>query len=195
VPVIYVYTPSQDPADHAITPDNVAGGRLAAEHLLTLGRTRVAHLTGPHHQRAAMDRALGISQALEAAGTQLAYVTADGDWTERWGRSACAVLLDHGPPFDALLCDSDQIARGALDALRERGVRVPDDVAVIGFDNWDLIVEGTYPMLTSIDMNLGELGRLAAERLAAAINGTPLTPGVEILPCRLAVRGSTAKAI
>ena len=91
--------------------------------------------------------------------------------------------------------NSDQIARGALDALKERTIAVPRDVAVMGFDNWDVIVEGTHPMLTSVDMNLEGLGRLAAQRLFEAIDGGTLGSGVEYQPCRLAVRGSTTPDI
>ena len=195
VPVIYVYTPSQDPRDLSLTPDNVAGGRMAIEHLLASGRRHIAHLTGPGHERAAADRTRGIAQVLAESGTQLMFETAYGEWTERWGRSSCAMMLEQGTKVDAILCDSDQIARGALDALRERGIRVPDDVAVIGFDNWDIIVEGTHPPLTSIDMNLGLLGRHAAERLFHAIGGAPLASGIELSDCRLVVRGSTALTI
>lgn len=104
----------------------------------------VAHITGPQTEQASVDRAEGIRQALEARGVSLIYATSYGEWTERWGRSACAMLLDQGKSVDAILCDSDQIARGALDALRERGISVPGDIAIMGFDNWDVIVDGTH---------------------------------------------------
>lgn len=195
VPVVYVYTPSRDPRDLSITPDNVVGGRLATEHLLATGRKRIAHLTGPRTERAAADRAIGIGQVLAETGTSLVFETSYGEWSERWGRSSCAMMLDQGIAVDAILCDSDQIARGALDALRERSIRVPEDVAVVGFDNWDVIVEGTHPALTSIDMNLELLGRSAAEKLFAAIGGKPLAQGIELVDCRLVVRGSTTQTI
>jgi LacI family transcriptional regulator len=195
VPVIYVYTPSSDPGDLSIIPDNVAAGRMAVEHLFTAGRRRIAHIAGPANERAAIDRAIGIRAALEALGESLVYEPQYGEWSERWGRSACAMLLEQGIGADAILCDSDQIARGALDALKERTVAVPREVAVMGFDNWDVIVEGTHPMLTSVDMNLEGLGRLAAKRLFEAIDGGALGNGIEYQPCRLAVRGSTTPEI
>jgi LacI family transcriptional regulator len=191
VPVIYVYTPSSDPDDLSITPDNVAGARLAVEHLLATGRTRIAHISGPIGDQASRDRAEGIRQALGQAGLALVHDTNHGEWTERWGRSACAMLLDQGIAPDAVLCDSDQIARGALDALKERGISVPKDIAIMGFDNWDVIVEGTHPLLTSVDWNLELLGRVAAERIFSALNGGSLGSGIEYLPCHLAVRAST----
>lgn len=191
VPVVYVYTPSVDPADLSITPDNVGGGRMAVQHLLDAGRTRIAHITGPHIERASMDRAQGVREVLAQRGLALAYETPHGEWSERWGRSACAMMLDQGREIDGILCDSDQIARGAIDALRERGKVIPRDVAIMGFDNWDVIVDGTHPPLTSIDMNLALLGQIAATRLFEAIEGKSLTGGIEYQPCRLAIRGST----
>ena len=168
---------------------------MAVEHLVAAGRRRLAHIAGPANERAAIDRAIGIRGALEVLGGSLVYEPQYGEWSERWGRSACAMLLEQGGGADAILCDSDQIARGALDALKERTIAVPRDVAVMGFDNWDVIVEGTHPMLTSVDMNLEGLGRLAAQRLFEAIDGGTLGSGVEYQPCRLAVRGSTTPDI
>jgi LacI family transcriptional regulator len=93
-----------------------------------------------------------------------------------------------------VLCGSDQIARGAIDALREAGRDVPGDVAVIGHDNWEILATGARPELTSVDMNLEELGRLAARRLAEAIDGHGRhgRGGVETIGCRVVPRGSTA---
>jgi LacI family transcriptional regulator len=195
VPVIYVYTPSSDPLDFSLTPDNVDAGRLAIRHLLESGRRKIAYLTGPHNEQASSDRHRGVDEVLAQGAIALVHKTAQGEWTEHWGRVACANLLDQGYAFDAVLCDSDQIARGAIDALRERSITVPDQVAVIGFDNWDSIVEGTHPKLTSVDMQLEGLGRLAAQRLFDAMKGTPLPQGPQILPCALVVRGSTVRSI
>ncbi|MBU1306680.1 MAG: LacI family transcriptional regulator [Alphaproteobacteria bacterium] len=195
VPVIYVYTPSSDPADCSLTTDNVEAGRLATQHLLDIGRRRIAYITGPHQQQAARDRARGVAEVMQRAGLALEVVTPQGEWSEHWGRIACANMLDRGYQIDAVLCDSDQIARGALDTFRERGIAVPRDVAVIGFDNWDTIVDGTHPKLTSLDMQLDNMGRLAAQMLNAAIKGEPLQPGVMYQHCNVVVRGSTLISI
>ena len=114
-----------------------------------------------------------------------------GAWTEDWGRGATRGLLAKHPDVDAILCGSDQIARGCLDALRESGREVPQDVAVMGHDNWEVLATNARPALTSIDMNLEELGRRAAARLFEAMEGNP-AHGVETIPCRLALRSSTA---
>jgi LacI family transcriptional regulator len=94
---------------------------------------------------------------------------------------------------DAVLCGSDQIARGAGDALREAGRHVPRDVALTGFDNWDVIALASRPPLTSIDLDLEGLGRAAAELLLRAIDGNP-SPGVHTHPAKLVIRDSTVLA-
>ena len=114
-----------------------------------------------------------------------------GQWSERWGREATTKLLRTGESFDGLFCGSDQIARGALDTLREAGRRVPDQVGVIGVDNWVVMAEGARPSLSTIDLNLAELGHRAADALLAALKGHPLPPGTQSLPCRLVARAST----
>ncbi|HEX3475504.1 MAG TPA: LacI family DNA-binding transcriptional regulator [Kofleriaceae bacterium] len=191
VPVVYTYAPSEDPADLSIVCDNVAAGRLAIEHLIACGRTRIAHITGDPDYGAARDRARGAHAALKDAGLSLVGEVRYGAWSEGWGRAATSMLLSQEPDVDAIFCGSDQVARGVLDAVRERGRDVPGDVAVMGFDNWEVLAAGARPSLTSVDMNLEEIGRAAARALFAALDGSPRS-GLEALPCRLVIRGSTA---
>jgi LacI family transcriptional regulator len=113
-----------------------------------------------------------------------------GEWTEEWGRQATDVLLRSEADLDAIFCGNDQIARGVADALREAGRRVPDDVALVGFDNWEVMAASSRPPLTTVDMNLRELGRAAGEGLLAAIDGQP-SAGLQLLPCSLVVRESS----
>ena len=94
----------------------------------------------------------------------------------------------HTPP-DALFCGNDQIARGAIDALRDLGRFVPAEVAVVGFDNWEVMAKGARPPLTSVDMNLDALGRAAGECLLDMMSGRAVA-GVRRLPCSLVVRES-----
>jgi LacI family transcriptional regulator len=112
-----------------------------------------------------------------------------GDWSEAWGRRAARTVLRAAPDTDAFFCGNDQIARGVTDTLREDGHRVPDDIAVVGYDNWDIMALASRPPLTTIDMNLGEIGRVAALRLLDAIDGRATT-GVRTVPCRLVLRES-----
>lgn len=191
VPVVYTYAPSQDPADLSIICDNVGAGRLAIEHLIACGRTRIAHISGDPGYGASRERAEGALAALGDAGLELVGEVQYGAWSEGWGRAATAMLLDRHPDVDAIFCGSDQVARGVIDSLRERGRRIPEDVAVIGFDNWEILAAGARPPLTSVDMNLEEVGRAAARALFAALDGSPRS-GVEALPCRVVIRGSSA---
>ena len=113
-----------------------------------------------------------------------------GEWSERWGREAAARLLAEEPDTDAIFCGSDQIARGVADTLRAGGRAIPGDVALVGFDNWEPMALGAQPPLTSIDMCLEDVGRVAAEILLAAIAGEP-SRGTRTVPSRLVVRQSS----
>lgn len=192
IPVVYAYAPSDDPGDTSFTPDNYAAGTQAIEHLVARGRRSIAFINGEPSYAAAVDRAAGARDAMAAHGLQLEGGDGlYGQWSESWGRQCTATLLASGRKFDAILAGSDQIARGVLDQLRESGLSVPADVAVMGFDNWDILSATARPPLTSIDMNLQELGRAAALALSQAISGST-QPGVHRLPVRLVPRESTA---
>ncbi|WP_395245443.1 LacI family DNA-binding transcriptional regulator [Agromyces sp. MMS24-K17] len=191
VPVVYAYAPSDDPTDVSVTPDNVAGGRVAAEHLISCGRRRIAHISGDPAYAAAQDRAVGVDAALADAGLELVGDVMFSDWSEHWGRDATAILLANHPDVDGIVCGSDQIARGVLDTLRDLGKRVPEDIAVIGYDNWEVLATNSRPGLTSVDANLKALGRAAAMRIFDAIDGEAADAGVQSLPVRLVIRGST----
>ncbi|WP_240896952.1 LacI family DNA-binding transcriptional regulator [Kineococcus vitellinus] len=193
VPVVYAYAPSTDAEDASVTCDNRGAGRLAVEHLLALGRRRIALIGGARSYAASRDRAAGARQALKAAGLAPCGSVRFGDWSEAWGRQAMQHLLEEDAEVDAVVCQSDQIARGCLDVLHFAGRRVPEDVAVIGHDNWDVIAEGTQPGLTSIDNECEQIGRRAAAMLVEAMGGAA-HHGVELVPCRLVPRGSTAPA-
>jgi LacI family transcriptional regulator len=188
VPVVHVFTPSADPAAVSVIADDADGARLAADHLLALGRRRIAHITGPQRHHSAVTRAESV---VAAAGDAFVGPVRYGEWSERWGRQAVTLLLHQSPGVDAITCGSDQIARGVCDGLREAGKRIPYDVAVTGYDNWDVMALATRPPLTTVDLQLEELGRCAAGFLLDEIAGHP-HPGVTSLAPRLIVRESTA---
>ena len=192
VPVVYAMTQSTDPSDFSVIPDDFGGGQLATRHLLAMGRRRIGHITGPERFQAARLRADGMRQVLAEAGFEIAGGgPLFGEWSEEWGRQGVDILLRAEPRIDAIFCGSDQIARGVAEILRERGRRIPDDVALVGFDNWEAMAVGCRPPLTTVDMNLGEVGRVAAEHLLAAIAGNASGGGVKAIPCQLVVREST----
>jgi len=179
VPVVYAMTQPLDGDAPAVLPDDTGGGAAAGAHLLAAGRRHIAHITGPESFLAARKRAAGLAGVLTGAGVSpAAGDVLYGEWSERWGR-------------DAAFCGSDQIARGVGDALRAAGRRVPDDIAIVGFDNWEPMVMGANPPLSSVDMCLEDIGRAAAEDLLSAIGGEQAC-GVRTVPCRLVVRASSA---
>ena len=113
-----------------------------------------------------------------------------GDWSEHWGREALHRLCALAQPPDAIVAGNDQIGRGLLEAMRERGLVAPDDIAVIGFDNWSVMAEAARPPLSSIDMNLRALGEEAGRRLRRMMAGEEIASTAR-LPCSLVVRAST----
>ena len=189
VPVVYAFT-RPTPGAAAFVADDADGATQAITHLAALGRRRIAHVTGPASFEVVQVRANAARQALRQAGLD-ACAPLIGTWSEAWGHEAVARLFAPGARRpDAIFCGNDQIARGVVDALRERGIGVPDDVAVVGFDNWEIVAASTRPPLTSIDMNLPALGYEAGTTLLALVDGKPVEPGLRKRPCRLVVRES-----
>jgi LacI family transcriptional regulator len=196
LPVIYVYSQPNDHSALSLVPDDEGGARLAVHHLVKLGRKRIAHISGPERFEAVRLRHRGYAEALMEAGmTPRAGDYLTGAWSEEWGREAVAKLFDGKKQTpDALFCGSDLIARGAVEALRERGTAVPGQVAVVGFDNWNVMALGARPPLSSVDMNLSELGHEAGRMLLAMIGGERVPNGTRRLPCTLIVRESSTAA-
>ena len=194
VPVVYAYAQSDQPEDRAVLPDDVEAGRLAVGHLVAGGRRRIAYVTGPAAALAVRHREDGARAALEQAGLGLpAAAVRYGEWSEEWGREAAAALTAAGVGaggIDAVFCGSDQIGRGVADGLRDLGVMVPDDVALVGVDNWRPMAASCRPPLTTVDLRLEEIGRVAAQELLAQMAGQT-APGVRLLPGRLVVRESS----
>jgi LacI family transcriptional regulator len=189
-PTVYAISPSTAEGDISVVSDEGAGVRAALGHLIALGRSRVAHVTGPAHHAAARRRAADAVRTLAEAGLELAGGRPfHGSFSEAWGRRAAGALLRITPDMDAVFCGNDEIARGVGDTLRENGVHVPDQVAVVGYDNWETMALAARPPLTTVDMNLAEIGRISALRLLEAIDGEP-APGVHTAPVSLIVRES-----
>lgn len=190
VPVVYAFQPSAREGDTNVVVDDAAGAADAARHLLDLGRRRVGHVTGWPEHHSARVRAAAVVGVL---GGALAGEPLFGAWSEQWGRQAVDVLLRHHPDLDAVSCGSDQIARGACDRLRELGRSVPDDVAVTGVDDWDVMALASRPPLTTVDLRLAEVGRRAAQLLLDAVDGREV-PRRTVLPAQLVLRASTLGA-
>ena len=185
VPVVYAFTKGPDDAVSLVS-DDAEGSREAVEWLQSLGRQHIVHVTGPKTFASVEERA-GAYRASVGGGARVLY----GTWSEQWGHEAVAQLWGEAVEKpDAIFCGNDQIARGVVDALRERGVAVPGDVSVVGFDNWEIVAAATRPPLTTIDMNLKELGREAGRLVLALAAGETVEPGIRKLPCQLVIRQS-----
>jgi LacI family transcriptional regulator len=187
IPVVYAFSASNDPRDTSVIVDDHGGAASTVRHLLSLGRRRIAHVTGPATHRSAISRA---AATVETAAGALVGEPMHGEWSERWGRHAVDVLLRSETEVDAITCGSDQIARGVCDRLRDLGRSVPDDIAVTGYDNWSVMALASRPPLTTVDLELEELGRRTAQLLLDAIAG-PGHGGLVEMPTRLVTREST----
>lgn len=170
--------------------DNRGGARDAVRHLIGLGRGRIAHIAGALDQTSAVDRLDGYHDAVADADPRLVV---EGDFTSASGERAMRELLDRSPGLDAVFAANDLMAAGALRVLRERGRRVPDDVAVVGFDDMLPIAEQTEPPLTTVRQDIEEMGRLMARLLLRTLDGTgseDQAAGGLILPTTLIRRAS-----
>ncbi|OEJ41907.1 LacI family transcriptional regulator [Streptomyces agglomeratus] len=170
--------------------DNRGGARSAVRHLVGLGRRRVAHIAGPRDQTSATDRADGYRDVLFDADPAL---TAQGDFTVDSGARAMAELLDRRPDLDAVFAANDLMAAGALRVLRERGRRVPQDVAVVGFDDVAGVAEATDPALTTVRQDIEGMGRLMVRLLMRVLGdggGEGAAPASVVMPTELVRRAS-----
>jgi len=190
-PMVYIYGETGQSQDVVHVPDDRDGGRLALEHVVALGRRRIAHLTGPRGMRAVSERVKGIQAGLRRHGLRLVTPVSYGRWSQRDGRATAERLIAQHPEVDAIVCGSDQIASGVVDALVTSGRRIPEDVAVTGYDNWITFAQETDPQLTTVDMNLEALGAAAVRDLFGVIDGVAVGGGVRLHRCTLVVRGST----
>lgn len=198
IPVAFAYAISANRKDTCFVTDGVGAGRMVADHLLDLGRSRFAHVTAGDSV-AAEQRYKGFVGRLRERGTQMVVRRAlRGDWSHGWGEEAGRRLLPRIGRLDAIFCGNDAIALGVESVLARHGIRVPDDVALVGYDN----EEGhgwpgdKYPRrqhLTTIEPRLSEIGRCAVESLVAAAAGTaPLPRGPQPVPGAL-ILGETTK--
>ncbi|MEW2624016.1 LacI family DNA-binding transcriptional regulator [Streptomyces sp. NPDC048106] len=165
-----------------VDTDNRGGARTAVRHLVGLGRTRIAHITGALDQTSAVDRLDGYRDVMaETAGGSVAgdpALVVESDFTPAGGERAMRELLGRRPDVDAVFAANDLTALGALRVLRERGRRVPEDVAVVGFDDMLPLAEQSDPPLTTVRQDIEGMGRLMARLL---LHGAPapgaLAPG------------------
>ncbi len=192
IPIVFGGKPRQPFDVSFVDVDNHAGGRAATEHLIEQGRRKIAHIAGPRGVRAATDRLQGFREAMWNAALRSDLVEYSGLDRDD-GELAMERLLASGLEIDAVFAASDAIAAGAMWALQILGRRVPDDVAVIGFDD-SPIAAATQPPLTSVRQPVENMGREMAKLVLdrPAVGGR--APQQMILTPELTVRESTQVA-
>lgn len=186
IPVVVNGRPLGRSAVPYVDVDHIGGVRAAVRHLLDSGRTRIATIAGPQDMVAGIDRLTGYRAELQ--GSDRRSIVAVGDFTRESGATAMRQLLEDDPQLDAVFVASDLMAHGAIGALRELGRRVPEDVAVIGFDDIEM-AQYTEPPLTTVRQPIVELGRELARQILRVVNGDEPALSV-ILPTELVLRAS-----
>lgn len=188
LPCVFIGRPMDAPGAHYIDVDHTLGGQIAASHLIRTGRTRIATIAGPPDMTAGVDRLNGWRMALRAAG-HADHRVEFGDFTARGGAAAMSRLLTAYPDLDAVFVASDLMASGAMAALSARGLRVPADVAVVGFDDIG-VAENTDPPLTTVAQPLPAMVAEAGAMLLDLLAGKPVHSESVVFQARLTVRES-----
>jgi LacI family transcriptional regulator len=192
LPCVGVDVPLDGPASRTVMSDNVEGARQAVRHLYELGHRRIATITGMLESRPGIDRLRGYRSAIQ--DLSLAYrdeYVAYGDFYAESGRAATARLLALPEPPTAIFAAADLMAIGAVRAAAESGLRVPEDISVVGFDDIQLAPH-VNPPLTTLRQDKAGLGAAAGDALIELIEGGAASDGAATLPVELIVRGSTA---
>jgi DNA-binding LacI/PurR family transcriptional regulator len=196
LPPIVFLTMNPQAGVTVVNTDNYMGAKMATQHLLNLGRRSIGLISGPTIWWEARERLRGWRDCLVAAGRDAAdSLVAAGDWHAASGESSLLALMAERPDVDAVFVANDEMALGVLRAAHRLGKRVPEDLAVVGYDNMPE-VPYFWPALTSIRPRLLEVGRLAIQTLHMIVeakrhNQEVVTPEIQTLSPELIVREST----
>ncbi|MHA3701183.1 LacI family DNA-binding transcriptional regulator [Jatrophihabitans sp. YIM 134969] len=189
LPVVLIDDRAMHPGFPSVATTNRLGGEQAAEHLLQSGRRQLALIAGPSEYGCTRQRSAGYLETAREHGTRVTKrAMVESDFTEQGGFDAMTTLLDLAPRTEAVFAQNDLMAVGALRALRSSGRRVPDDVAVVGFDDIPLAAH-TTPALTTVRQPSYEMAAAAARALLDRVGGSPEVNAMT-LPTTLSVRES-----
>lgn len=190
VPLVAVGRDVRGLSESCIVMDNTGGMRLIVEHLLSLGHRHLAYISGAERQQDAVERRDSFLATVQAAGISVPdALMVCGEYTEEGGRQAAERLLDSGVPFTALCCANDQMALGARLALYRRGIRVPEDVSLTGFD--DVFTSSLMtPPLTTVRQAIYDMGEVAARAALSLLRGEAVS--MHVFTPELIVRESTS---
>lgn len=189
----YVLIDNQKPENDAfsVTVDNYRGGYSAAKHLIALGHSSIAHLSGNEMFRSTRERRSGFEQALNEHGL-IPFETIQGEFEISFGYESCRKWLSSGSLPTAVFAGDDYIALGVVNALLEEGIRVPEQVAVVGYDGQDISSQ-LHPYLTTIRQPADRIGLAAVDMLLKRIDGTMKRGSSLRLDPELIIRESTVK--
>lgn len=194
LPVVLINYCATETSLPVVRGDNRRGGRNAVEHLLELGHRRIAFITGSAHTGQSMERQRGYADALKKAGIPLdKALIAEGDFGQLSGFESTQRLLRLPEPPTAIFAANDEMAFGVMDAVRAQGLRVPQDVSVIGFDDIPA-ASHVHPKLTTLRQPLAEISESAVQELMRRITGAGAAQHRVEFPSGLVVRESTAPA-
>jgi len=193
LPLLYLYQYTRELEIPCVVPDDQEGGALGARHLVELGHRRIGLINGPSHYEATQLRLDGYRQTLAEAGLSFdPSLVRVGKWSQTAGYRLTHELMALAEPPTAILCMSDILAFGAIDALHELGLRIPEDVSLVGFDNRILAAQ-QRPPLTTVALPLYEMGKLAGQLLISSIQGKEPKAEVHRMPCYLVERDSCSR--
>lgn len=190
-PIVSIDPLASNPNYPAVHATNYHGAIDAMEHLFGLGHKRIGYISGRAELESSNRRLKGYKDALKKAGIALdEQLIASGDYTTETGVIGARHLLALKKPPTAIFASNDQMAMGVFQVAEEMGLRIPDDLSVIGFDN---ITESKYMGLTTVDQFISEMGYVATQMLIKIINGIPLEDQTYQMQTRLVIRNSCRK--
>ena len=190
LPAVLLDSPVKSARYPVLNIDNRAGASAMVQHLIETGHQHVAFISGPKTNFDAQQREKGYRAAMAKHAPDAPLTIVDGDFTEESGYRTGKQLLAQSPRPQAVFAANDMMAIGCLLAFKEAGVTVPDDIALAGFDDI-LISRYLTPPLSTVQVRIADLGRLALERLAALLDPADKTPAsVETLGCDIVIRES-----
>jgi LacI family transcriptional regulator len=193
MPMVLINRRLQNQDVPSVTPDDASGAMMAVEHLLSIGHRRIAHLAGPQDTSTGLVRTQGYREALRSHGIEddPSLMATCSYWTEAEGARALRELLDSEADFTAVLAGNDLLALGCYDVMEERGLRCPDDLSVMGFNDMPFI-DKLRPPLTSVRVPHYEVGAEAARMLTETLQDPTRHPRSVLLPLTMKIRQSTA---
>jgi DNA-binding LacI/PurR family transcriptional regulator len=193
IPVVAVDRMPEGYNGPSVTLDNLAAGRMAANHLLALGHRQIAHIAGPLHLRLARERLEGFQSVIGAAPQAAPLRLADaGDWECASGYHAMQTLIAQAPQLTAVFAANDRLAIGAMQAVHQAGLRLPDDISLIGLDDIE-VAAYQIPPLTTIRQSFAELASLGVQLLLDLLQGNAVAQTQIVIQPELIKRNSTSE--